>query len=178
MHPIVKRFRDSWEISILKGIYWKPLLVACNIQAIRPHCMTNHHATMGGECLSKPFPWSTVWCCIQKYVVKLYHTRRKPPISGGQKDFGHMLYSWLTWIFGKLPLIQGHHKQLYCCVFMYAFFSQPGYGKIFFTWKIIILNLPSNETENVTEIMTLYDRDSFFKMLFHFVSHFQYSYSQ
>ena len=46
VHIIVKRFRESGEISVRKVQGWKPLLNACDHRALRRYCLRNHHATM------------------------------------------------------------------------------------------------------------------------------------
>ena len=46
VYNIVKRFRESGEISVHKGHGKKPLLNACDHQALRRYCLRNCHATM------------------------------------------------------------------------------------------------------------------------------------
>ena len=46
VHNILKRFRESGEISVRKGQGRKPLLNAHDHQAPRRYCLRNYHATM------------------------------------------------------------------------------------------------------------------------------------
>ena len=46
VHNIVKRFRESGEISVRKGQGRKPLLNVHDHRALRQYCLRNHHATM------------------------------------------------------------------------------------------------------------------------------------
>ncbi len=43
VHNIIKRFRETGEISVRKGQGWRPLLDAHGLQALRWHCITNRH---------------------------------------------------------------------------------------------------------------------------------------
>ncbi|XP_029947370.1 uncharacterized protein LOC115388384 [Salarias fasciatus] len=41
VHNIIKRFRESGQITVRKGQGRKPILTGCDIQALRQHCMEN-----------------------------------------------------------------------------------------------------------------------------------------
>ncbi len=43
VHNIIKRFRETGEISVRKGQGWRPLLDACGLRALRRHCITHRH---------------------------------------------------------------------------------------------------------------------------------------
>ncbi len=42
VHNIIKRFRETGEISVRKGQGWRPLLDAHGLWALRRHCITHH----------------------------------------------------------------------------------------------------------------------------------------
>ncbi len=46
VHNIIKRFRETGEISVRKGQDWRPLLDACGLRALRQHCITHQHDKM------------------------------------------------------------------------------------------------------------------------------------
>ncbi|CAN9507273.1 unnamed protein product [Ophioblennius macclurei] len=41
VHNIIKRFRESGQISVRKGQGRKPILTGCDVQALRQHCLEN-----------------------------------------------------------------------------------------------------------------------------------------
>ncbi len=43
VHNIIKRFRETGEISVCKGQGRRPLLDACGLRALRRHCITHLH---------------------------------------------------------------------------------------------------------------------------------------
>ncbi len=43
VHNIIKRFRETGEISVRKGQGWRPLLDARGLRALRRHCITHRH---------------------------------------------------------------------------------------------------------------------------------------
>ncbi len=43
VHNIIKRFRDTGEISVRKGQGRRPLLDPCGLQALRRHCIIHQH---------------------------------------------------------------------------------------------------------------------------------------
>ncbi len=43
VHNIIKRFRETWEISVRKGQGRRLLLDACGLRALRRHCITHRH---------------------------------------------------------------------------------------------------------------------------------------
>ncbi len=43
LHKIIKRFRETGEISVHKGKGRRPLLDARGLRALKRHCITHHH---------------------------------------------------------------------------------------------------------------------------------------
>ncbi len=43
LHNIIKRFRETGEISVCKEQGQRPLLDACGLRALRRHCITHRH---------------------------------------------------------------------------------------------------------------------------------------
>ena len=91
VHNIVKRFRESGEISVRKGQGRKPLLNARDHRALRRYCLRNRHATMmdiatwAREYFGKSLSLNTVHRCIKKCNLKLYYAKRKAFINFAQK---------------------------------------------------------------------------------------------
>ena len=87
VHNIVKRFRESGEISVRKGQGRKPLLNARDHRALRRYCLRNRHATMmdiatwAREYFGKSLSLNTVHRCIKKCNLKLYYAERKAFIN-------------------------------------------------------------------------------------------------
>ena len=83
VHNIVKRFRESGEISVRKGQGRKPLLNARDHRALRRYCLRNRHATMmdiatwAQEYFGKSLSLNTVRRCIKKCNLKLYYAKRQ-----------------------------------------------------------------------------------------------------
>ncbi len=46
VHNIIKRFRETGEISVHKGQGRRPLLDACGLRALRRHCITHLSLTL------------------------------------------------------------------------------------------------------------------------------------
>ncbi|XP_076588395.1 uncharacterized protein LOC143321716 isoform X2 [Chaetodon auriga] len=91
IHNIIKRFRESGEISARKGQGRKPTLNACDLRSLRQHCIKNRHgwikdiASWAREHFGKPLSVNTVRRCLCKCKLRLYHARRKPYIDTIQK---------------------------------------------------------------------------------------------
>ncbi len=91
VHNIIKRFRESGEISARKREGQKPTLNACDLRSLRRHCIKNRHqcvkdiTTWAQEHFRKPLSVNTVRRYINKCKLKLYHAKRKPYINNTQK---------------------------------------------------------------------------------------------
>ena len=94
VHNIVKRFRESGEISVRKGQGWKPLL---NAWPSSPQAVLFENATMmdiatwAQEYFGKSLSLNTVRRCIKKCNLKLYYAKRKAFINFAQKR------RWVLW---------------------------------------------------------------------------------
>ena len=53
VHNIIKRFRETGEISVRKGQGRRPLLDAHGLQALRRHCITHRH-----DCVNDITKWA------------------------------------------------------------------------------------------------------------------------
>ncbi len=62
VHNIIKRFRETGEIAVLKGQCRRPLLDARGFRALRRHCITHRHDSLidmskwAQEYFQKPLP--------------------------------------------------------------------------------------------------------------------------
>ncbi len=83
VHDIVKRFRETGEISKRKGPGRRPLLDARGVRAIRRHCITHRHDSViditkwAQEYFQKPLSVNTIYLAICRCQLKLYHTKGK-----------------------------------------------------------------------------------------------------
>ena len=83
--------QEAGEISVCKGQGRKPLLNACDHQALKWYCLRNCHATMmdiatwAREYFGKSLSLNTVRRCIKKCNLKLYYANRKAFINFAQK---------------------------------------------------------------------------------------------
>ena len=88
---IVKRFRESGEITPRKGQGRKATLNDRDLRSLRRYCIKNRHqcvkdiATWAQEHFGKPLSVETVRRYIRKYKLKLYYAKRKPFINNIQK---------------------------------------------------------------------------------------------
>ncbi len=91
VHNIIKRFRESGEISVRKGQCRRPLLDACDLRALRWYCITHWHDSViditkwAQEYFQKPLSVNTIHCAICRCKLKLYHAKRKPYVNMVQK---------------------------------------------------------------------------------------------
>ncbi len=91
VHNIIKRFRETGEISVRKGQGRRPLLDACGLRALRWHCITHWHDSViditkwAQEYFQKPLSVNTISCAICRCQLKLYHAKRKPYVNMVQK---------------------------------------------------------------------------------------------
>ncbi len=83
IHNIVKRFRESREITVHVGQGRKPQLNVLDLWVLRWHCIRNCHAavlniaTWAQEYFWKPKSFTTVCWCIKKCNLNLCYSRRK-----------------------------------------------------------------------------------------------------
>ncbi len=91
VHNIIKRFRETGEISVRKGQGQRPLLDAWGLRALRRHCITHRHDTViditkwAQEYFQKPLSVNTIHRAICRCQLKLYHAKRKPYVNMVQK---------------------------------------------------------------------------------------------
>ncbi len=91
VHNIIKRFRETGEISVHKGQGRRPLLDARGLRALRRHCITHQHdyvidiTKWAQEYFQKPLSVNTICCAICRGQLKLYHAKRKPYVNMVQK---------------------------------------------------------------------------------------------
>ncbi len=87
MHNIIKRFRETGEISVHKGQGRRPLLDPRGLRALRRHCITHRHDSViditkwAQEYFQKPLSVNTTRRAICRCQLKLYHAKRKPYVN-------------------------------------------------------------------------------------------------
>ncbi len=87
MHNIIKRFRETGEISVRKGQSRRPWLDACGLWTLRRHCITHRHDSViditkwAQEYFQKPLSVNTICRAICRCQLKLYHAKRKPYVN-------------------------------------------------------------------------------------------------
>ncbi len=107
-HNIIKRFRETGEVSVRKGQGRRPLLDARGVRALRRHCITLRHDSViditkwAQEYFQKPLSVNTVRRAICRCQLKLYHAERKPYMNMVQKR-RHVLWAkaHLKWTVSK-----------------------------------------------------------------------------
>ena len=91
VHNIIKRFRESGEITACKRQGRKPTLNARDLRSLRRHCIKKRHqcvkdiTTWAQEHFRKPLSVNTVLRYIRKCNLKLYYAKQKPFINNTQK---------------------------------------------------------------------------------------------
>ncbi len=108
VHNIIKRFRETGEISVLKGQDRRPLLDVRGLRALRRHCITHRHDSViditkwAQEYIQKPLSVNTIHRAICRCQLKLYHAKRKPCVNMVQKR-RHVLWAeaHLKWTVSK-----------------------------------------------------------------------------
>ncbi len=81
VHNIIKRFRETGEISVRKGQGRRHLLDARGLRALRRHCITHRHDSVhditkwAQEYFQKPLSVNTIRCAICRCQLKLYHVK-------------------------------------------------------------------------------------------------------
>ncbi len=105
---IIKRFRETGEISVRKGQGRRPLLDARGLRALRRHCITHRHDSVidinkwAQEYFQKPLSVNTIRRAICRCQLKLYHAKRKPYVNMVKK---HRRVLWtkahLKWTVSK-----------------------------------------------------------------------------
>ncbi len=128
---IIKRFRETGEISVRKGQGQRRLLDARGLQARRQHCITHRHDSViditkrAQKYFQKPLSVNTIHRAICSCQLNLYHAKRKPYVNMVQKR-RHVLWAktHLKWTVSKWKSVQwsdeskfdilvGNHR---CCV--------------------------------------------------------------
>ncbi len=88
---IIKRFRETGEISVRKGQGQRPLLDARGLWALRWHCITHRQDSVidiikwAQEYFQKPLSVNTIRRAICRCQIKLYHAKRKSYVHMVQK---------------------------------------------------------------------------------------------
>ena len=91
VHNIIKRFRESGEITARKRQGRKPTLDGRDLRPLRRYCIKNPHqcvkdiTTWAQEHFRKPLSVTTVRRYICKCKLNLYYAKRKPFINNTQK---------------------------------------------------------------------------------------------
>ncbi len=91
VHNIIKRFRETGEISVREGRGWITLLDARGLRALRRHCITHRHDSViditkwAQEYFQKPLSVNTIRRAICRCQLNLYHAKRKPYVNMVQK---------------------------------------------------------------------------------------------
>ncbi len=108
VHNIIRRFRETGEISVVKGQDQRPFLECCDLRALRRHCITHWHDSViditkwAQEYFQKPLSVNTIHRAICRCQLKLYHAKRKPYVNMVQK---HRRVLWakahLKWTVSK-----------------------------------------------------------------------------
>ncbi len=86
MHNIIKRFRETVEISVRKGQGRRTLLDARGLQALRRHCITHRHDSViditkwAQAYFQKSLSVNTIRCAICRCKLKLCHACKKEAI--------------------------------------------------------------------------------------------------
>ncbi len=86
---IIKRFRETGEISVRKGQGRRLLLNARSLRALRRHCITHRHDSVitkwAEEYFQKPLSGNKIRHATCRCQLKLYHAKRKPNVNMVQK---------------------------------------------------------------------------------------------
>ncbi|KAK3559365.1 hypothetical protein QTP86_012774 [Hemibagrus guttatus] len=91
VHNIIQRFRESGTISVRKGQGRKTILDACDLRALRRHCITYRNATVmeittwAQEYFQKTLSVNTIHRAIRRCRLKLYWSKKKPYLNMIQK---------------------------------------------------------------------------------------------
>ncbi len=91
VHNIIKRLRETEDISVHKGQGRRSLLDAHGLKALRRHCITHRHDSViditkwAQEYFQKPLSVNTICRAICRCQLKLYHAKRKPYVNMVQK---------------------------------------------------------------------------------------------
>ncbi len=109
MHKIIKRFRETGEISVRRGQGRRPLLDAHGLRALRRHCITHRHDSVNDitkwaqEYFQKPLSVNTIRRAICRCQLKVFHAKRKPYVNMVQKRHrflwakAHLIWTVSKW---------------------------------------------------------------------------------
>ncbi len=122
MHNIIKRFRETGEISIRKGQGRRPLLDARNLRALRQHCITHRHDSViditkwAQEYFQKPLSVNSIRRAIYRCQLKLYHAKRSHRVLWAKTHLKWTVSKWKSVLWSdesKFDILVGNHG---CCV--------------------------------------------------------------
>ncbi len=103
VHNIIKRFRETGEISVRKGQGGRPLLDAPGLRALSWHCITDRHDYLiditkwAQEYFQKPLSVNTIRCAIWRCQLQFYHAKRKPYVNMVQKRHDYLKWTVPKW---------------------------------------------------------------------------------
>ncbi len=130
VHNIIKRFRETGEISVCKGQGRRPLLDARGLRALRWHCITHRHDSViditkwAQEYFLKPLSVNTIHRAICRCQLKVYHVKRKPYVNMVQKcrrvlwakaHLKRTVSKWKSVLWSdesKFDILVGNHRRL------------------------------------------------------------------
>ncbi len=108
MHNIIKRFRETGEISVRKGQGRRPLLDAHGLRALRRHCITHLSLTLlnGPRNTSrKPLSVNTIRCAI--CVLQAKEEGDLPAFYQHSVQKPASLMVWGAYGMGSLHVLEG-----------------------------------------------------------------------
>ncbi len=124
VHNIIKRFRETGEMSVRKGQGWRPLLDARGLRALRWHCITHQHDSIiditkwAQEYFQKPLSVNTIRRAICRCQLKRYRAKRKSYVNMVQKRRcvlwakAHLKWTVSKWKSDKFDILVGNHGRL------------------------------------------------------------------
>ncbi len=121
VHNIIKRFRETGEMSVRKGQGWRPLLNARGLRAFRWHYITHQHdfiidiTKWAQEYFQKPLSVNTIRRAICRCQLKRYRAKRKSYVNMVQKRRcvlwakAHLKCTVSKWKSDKFDILVGNH---------------------------------------------------------------------
>ncbi len=121
VHNIIKRFRETGEISVHKG-QGRSLLDAHDLRALRRHCITHRHDSViditkwAQKYFQKLLLVNTIHRAICRCQLKLYHVKMKPYVNMVQKRH-RVLWTkaHLKWTVSKWKSVLSNHGHRVLC---------------------------------------------------------------
>ncbi len=117
VHNIIKRFRDTREISVCKGQGRRHLLDAHGLRALRRHCNPYRHDSVvditkwAQEYFQKPLSVNTIRRAIWRSQLKLCHANRKSYVDMVQKRW--LFQSGKICFYGQTKFFTGFYRFLW-----------------------------------------------------------------